>query len=101
MCPLHPHPTLFNPPHLVSGPEVDGKEFVPILLRKLLKRARADEAGVRNQDMCATELVQRDLDDAFAIFRRGDRSDGLATSYPTNLSAQDRGGSTWQKLYPL
>ena len=87
LCPLHPHPTLFNSPHLVSGPEVDSKEFVPILLRKLLKGARADEAGVRNQDMCTTELVQCDLDDAFAIFRRGDRSGGLATSYSTNLSA--------------
>ncbi len=78
---------------------MDSKELVPVLLRQLLERARTNEAGVRNKNVCATKVVQCGLDDALAVFRRGDRSDSLAASYTTPLSVpKKKRGVTWHNI---
>ena len=53
--------------YLVRSPEVNCEDLVPVLLRELLKRARAHEASVRHKDVCAPKLVQRSLHDALAV----------------------------------
>ena len=61
-------------------PEMNSKDFVPILLRHLLKRARARNASIGHQHMRTAELVQSSLDNAFAVLGRSNRCDRLAAS---------------------
>ena len=65
-------------------PEMDGHDFVPLLIRHPLKRIGTNNSCVCNEYVHATERVQRCLYDCVAVLSRDDRSDGLATRCPHN-----------------
>ena len=66
---------------------MDSHDGVPLGLSHSSEALVPQDTSVGNEDMNATELFERDLDDSLTILSRVDSGRGLSTSYIVTISS--------------
>lgn len=67
---------------------MDGKNEIPLLLGQSQEGLVAQDTSIGDEDVDATEFLDSNLDNLFALFSGADSSSGLASGYNIKMTFQ-------------